>query len=120
MRVLAVIQARVGSTRLPNKVLLPLSGRPLLQRVIERVQAASTIDEIVVAPTTCKDDDAIREVCRGLSVQVYSGHPTDLLDRHYRAGRFHSSKFWPSFSWRRSPVWSPMCPAVWESSKPSP
>ena len=85
MRVVAVVQARVGSTRLPGKVMLPLRGRPLLQRMVERVRAASMIDEVVVATTTLSEDEPIRNLCRKTGVPVYSGHPTDLLDRHYRA-----------------------------------
>jgi spore coat polysaccharide biosynthesis protein SpsF len=84
MRVVAVVQARVGSTRLPGKTLLPLNGKPLLQRVVDRVRAASGIDEVVVATATGAENDAIREICRDMSVAVHSGHPTDLLDRHYR------------------------------------
>ena len=52
MKILIVIQARTASSRLPNKVLLPLAGAPLLQRMIERVQAAEGSYEIVVATTT--------------------------------------------------------------------
>jgi spore coat polysaccharide biosynthesis protein SpsF len=82
---LVVVQARTGSSRLPNKVMMPLAGRPLLQRMIERVRGARTPFELVVATTSDAGDDVIRALCRSLGVQCYSGHPTDLLDRHYRA-----------------------------------
>jgi spore coat polysaccharide biosynthesis protein SpsF len=85
MKTLVVIQARTGSTRLPNKVLLPLAGSPLLQRMIQRVRAATCSFELVVATTTAPEDDAIRQLCREIDVECFSGHPTDLLDRHYRA-----------------------------------
>ena len=84
MKILIVIQARTGSSRLPNKVLLPLAGAPLLQRMIERVQAAEGSYDIVVATTIDRHDDPIRSLCRTIGVRCFSGHPTDLLDRHFR------------------------------------
>jgi spore coat polysaccharide biosynthesis protein SpsF len=87
VRIGVVIQARTGSTRMPGKVLLPLAGRPLLQRMIERVQAASAPFEIVVATTTDPADEPVRDLCRSIGVRVTSGHPTDLLDRHHQAAR---------------------------------
>lgn len=85
MRLLVVIQARTGSTRLPGKVLLPLAGAPVLQRMIERVRAARSAFELVVATTPEPDDDAIAELCRRVDVYCFRGHPTDLLRRHLRA-----------------------------------
>jgi len=85
MTTVVVIQARTGSQRLPGKVLLPLAGQPLLERMIERVRAASFPFELVVATTTDATDDRVWALCRTLGVAAYSGHPTDLLDRHYRA-----------------------------------
>jgi spore coat polysaccharide biosynthesis protein SpsF len=86
MTTLVVVQARMGSTRLPGKVLLPLAGKPLLQRQIERILAATSPFEVCVATTTSSEDDPIRELCRRISVRVFDGHPSDLLDRHYRVG----------------------------------
>lgn len=86
MNIVVVIQARTGSTRLPGKVLLPLAGAPLLQRMIERVRAASTPFELVVATTIASADDPIVELCRAIGARVYRGHPLDLLDRHYQVG----------------------------------
>src|SRR5262245_29106810 len=85
MKTIAVVQARTGSSRLPGKVLLPLKGKPLLERMLERVSAATTLSEVIVATTRRPEDDPIREICRRLKIQCYSGHPTDLLDRHYKA-----------------------------------
>lgn len=79
-----MIQARVGSLRLPGKVLLPLCGRPLLERMIERVRAARICADVCVATTDRAEDQPIREIGRSLGVPVLDGHPTDLLDRHYR------------------------------------
>jgi spore coat polysaccharide biosynthesis protein SpsF len=85
--VVGVIQARTGSTRLPGKVLRPVAGRPVLAWMLDRVAAASELDEIVVATTTLAVDDPIRTLCAQLGVPCFSGHPTDLLDRHLKAGR---------------------------------
>lgn len=85
MRLLVVVQARTGSSRLPNKVLMPLAGRPLLQRMLERVLAARTNFDLVVATTVDPSDDPIRQLCRSIGVRCFSGDPRDLLDRHYKA-----------------------------------
>lgn len=84
--ILIVIQARRGSTRLPDKVLLPLAGKPLLARMVERVAAAKTPKTIVIATTLEEKDDEIVKVCNEYGVQYFRGHSTDLLDRHYLAG----------------------------------
>ncbi|NTW48392.1 MAG: NTP transferase domain-containing protein [Chlorobiales bacterium] len=84
MKTLIVVQARTGSTRLPNKVMMPLAGKPLLVRMLERVQAATVPFELVVATTTESKDDVIRQLCKQAGVKCFSGHPTDLLDRHYQ------------------------------------
>jgi spore coat polysaccharide biosynthesis protein SpsF len=85
VKVLVVVQARTGSTRLPGKVLLPVAGAPLLVRMLERVLAAGTPGEVVVATTTAAADEPVRELARQAGVRCFRGHPTDLLDRHYRA-----------------------------------
>jgi spore coat polysaccharide biosynthesis protein SpsF len=85
MKTLIVIQARTGSSRLPYKVLLPLAGKPLLQRMIQRVMAASGDFEIIVATTEEPRDRLISELCQRTGVKCIRGHATDLLDRHYRA-----------------------------------
>ena len=87
MKTLVVVQARMGSSRLPGKVMRPLAGAPLLARMIERLRAARTPFDLVVATTTALGDAPIRHLCRRLGVACFSGHPTDLLDRHYQAAR---------------------------------
>jgi spore coat polysaccharide biosynthesis protein SpsF len=82
-----VVQARTGSTRLPGKILRPLAGRPLLARQLERMRAARTPVELVVATTTAPADDAVVDLCRAEDVRCFRGHPTDLLDRHVMAAR---------------------------------
>ena len=91
MKTLVVIQARLGSTRLPGKVLRPLAGQPLLARMIERVRMARSEFDLVVATTVDQIDDPIRDLCGSLQVDCFSGHPTDLLDRHYQCALARSA-----------------------------
>jgi transketolase N-terminal domain/subunit/spore coat polysaccharide biosynthesis protein SpsF (cytidylyltransferase family) len=83
--ILAIIQTRRGSTRLPDKVVLPLEGKPLFVRQAERVKAARLCGQVVIATTTTREDDVIAEICRHEGLDCYRGHPQDLLDRHYQA-----------------------------------
>ncbi len=85
MNPIAIVQARMGSTRLPGKVLLPLAGRPVLGHVVERLSHCSTLAGIVVATTTEASDDAITEFCEGADAAVFRGSEEDVLDRYYQA-----------------------------------
>jgi spore coat polysaccharide biosynthesis protein SpsF len=87
MTTLVVVQARVGSRRLPGKVLLPVLGAPLLERQIERLLCVRRRFELVIATTTEPADDSIAALCARLALACFRGHPTDLLDRHYQAAR---------------------------------
>lgn len=87
MRVVVVVPARTGSTRLPGKAILPLRGRPLLQRMLERVAAADTPFDVVIATTTGPEDQIIRALAGSMGISCYSGHPTGLLYRHCYAAR---------------------------------
>lgn len=89
---LIVIQARVGSTRLPGKVLLPLAGAPLIVRMVERIRPIRTAAQIVVATTTDPADDGLAALCRAQGIEVYRGHPSDCLDRHYQAARSYGAE----------------------------
>jgi len=86
-RVIAIIQARRASSRLPDKVLLDIGGEPMLVRVVERARRAKTIDEVVVATTADPGDDAIQELCEARGYPFYRGSPLDVLDRYYQAAR---------------------------------
>jgi len=80
----AIIQARMGSTRLPNKVLMEVNGRPLLSYMIERVKAAETIDEVVIATSSGKSDDPIAIFCQSNKIICLRGSLEDVLDRYYQ------------------------------------
>ncbi|MBV9992716.1 MAG: NTP transferase domain-containing protein [Alphaproteobacteria bacterium] len=85
LRIVAVIQARMGSTRLPGKVLKPVAGRPLLWHIVHRLKASSLIEDIAVATTTNPRDDAIVEFGRAHGVTVVRGPEDDVLARFARA-----------------------------------
>lgn len=86
-RVVTIVQARVNSTRLPGKVMLPLCGKPLLWRMLQRVMQAKMVGTVVVATTYRVEDDPIVELCRQEGVEVFRGHPEDLLDRHHEISK---------------------------------
>lgn len=85
LRIVAVIQARMGSTRLPGKVLKPVAGRPLLWHIVHRLKASRLIEDIAVATTTNPRDDAIVEFGRSHGVTVVRGPEDDVLARFARA-----------------------------------
>jgi spore coat polysaccharide biosynthesis protein SpsF len=89
MRVGAVIQARMGSTRLPGKVLKPIAGKTLLDHVLGRLALLRLPVEIVVATSDLPQDDAIARHCTARSVAVFRGSETDVLDRYYQCARMH-------------------------------
>ena len=88
-RVLTVVQARTGSTRLPGKVLRPVLGRPVLSLMLERVARADLSGSIVVATTEDPEDDAIVQLAQDDGFAVFRGSTDDVLDRHYQAARKH-------------------------------
>ena len=84
MKIVAIIQARIGSTRLPGKVLEDLAGEPMLARVVNRTRRAKTLDTVIVATTTQPDDDAIVSLCKERGWPFFRGSEVDVLDRYYR------------------------------------
>jgi spore coat polysaccharide biosynthesis protein SpsF len=85
MRTVAIIQARMGSTRLPGKVLMKLAGETVLGRVVRRVKRASRVDEVVIATTLKPVDGAIVGEAERLGVKSFRGPEEDVLDRYYQA-----------------------------------
>lgn len=83
--ILAILQARVSSSRLPGKVLLPLLGQPMLARQLERVRRARLIDTLLVATSEDVSDDPIEALCAAAGVACYRGRLDDVLDRYYQA-----------------------------------
>ena len=87
MKVGAIIQARTGSTRLPNKVLMPLKDKTVLEHVIDRVSQSKLIDEIIVATTTKSHDDKIIKLLRELKISTFRGSENNVLERYYEASK---------------------------------
>lgn len=85
MTTAAIIQARMGSTRLPGKVLRPLCGKTILAHVIDRVRASQALDQIIVATTDRPADDAIAALTPTLGVTLFRGSEDDVLSRYYFA-----------------------------------
>jgi spore coat polysaccharide biosynthesis protein SpsF len=85
--ILAIIQARMSSSRLPGKVLLDICGQPMLARVIERTRKAKMVNGVVVATTIDPSDDAIVELCQKRDYVFFRGSMHDVLDRYYQAAR---------------------------------
>ncbi len=85
MRTVAVVQARMGSTRLPGKVLADLDGRPVLALVLERTAATPGLDAVAVAAPDLPRDDAIADFCARENVTCVRGSESDVLDRYHRA-----------------------------------
>lgn len=85
MKVVAIIQAHMGSTRLPDKVLLDLAHEPMLVRDMNRLSRAQALDEVVVATTVKLADDTIVSLCAERGWPYFRGSEKDVLDRYYRA-----------------------------------
>lgn len=80
-----IIQARMGSTRLPGKSMMPLAGRPLVVRLLERVKRCQRVDSIVLAIPDRREDDVLADQASACGVSCFRGHENDLVDRYYQA-----------------------------------
>lgn len=85
----AVVQARTGSTRLPNKVMRPVLGKPLLHHLILRLRASRCVDRIIIATTREPEDAPIAALAEDLGVMCTRGSAADVLDRYHQAAREH-------------------------------
>ncbi|SDK53662.1 spore coat polysaccharide biosynthesis protein SpsF [Maridesulfovibrio ferrireducens] len=92
MKITAIIQARMTSSRLPGKILMPVLEKPLLQYMIERVQRASCVESIVLATTVNKEDDPTAELGNKLGVEVFRGSEDDVLDRFFKTAQQYGGK----------------------------
>lgn len=87
MKVVCIVQARVGSTRLPGKVLKKICGKTVLEHDIDRLKRIKNIDEIIIATTTLEKDNAIVKECQRLGVKCFRGSEEDVLSRYYYAAK---------------------------------
>jgi spore coat polysaccharide biosynthesis protein SpsF len=87
MKTVLIIQARVGSTRLPGKVLKVIKDKTVLEHVVSRVQQATGFDQVIVATSTLSQDDNIEHIANKLKIGCYRGSEHDVLNRYYEAAK---------------------------------
>jgi spore coat polysaccharide biosynthesis protein SpsF (cytidylyltransferase family) len=90
--IVAIIQARTGSSRLPNKVLSEVAGTSLLELYVNRVRKCLLLDKIVIATTNKQEDGAIELLANHIGIEVYRGSENDLLDRYYKCAIEHKAE----------------------------
>jgi spore coat polysaccharide biosynthesis protein SpsF len=88
--IIAILQARFSSSRLPGKVLKPILGKPMLELQIERIKRARLIDRLIVATSNLGDDDPIDDLCTRIGTECFRGNLEDVLDRFYQAVKLSS------------------------------
>jgi len=88
-KIAAIVQARQGSSRLPGKATIDICGKPALQRVVERLRQAKTLDDVIVATTINEADDAIVKLCEHLKCNYYRGDEEDVLERVWETTRMY-------------------------------
>lgn len=91
MKIDAIVQARMGSSRLPGKVMHNIAGEPMLGRVLQRLRRSRHVTQLIVATTKNPADNCIVDYCRTHSVEVFRGEEQDVLDRYYRAAQLSRS-----------------------------
>lgn len=87
MKIRVIIQARMGSTRLPGKIMKKLQNKTVLEHVIERVRQSKLIDEVIIATTTKEKDDVIEKESLRCGVKMFRGSEDDVLSRYYYAAK---------------------------------
>ncbi len=90
--IVAIVQARMGSSRLPGKVLADIGGQPMLHRVVLRARRSKFVGQVVVATTTDQGDDPVQSFCKYHGIPCFRGDPYDVLDRYYQASRLYKAR----------------------------
>src|SRR5438046_545729 len=85
--IVCIVQARMGSKRLPGKVAMKIGGKPMLAHELERLSKSKKIDALICATTVNPDDDGIVEIAKSAGVAHFRGDEADVLDRYYHAGK---------------------------------
>ena len=89
--IIAIIQARMGSTRLPGKVLMEVNDRPLLAYQLDRISKSKKLDKVIVATSTLERDNAIENFCKDYGVDCYRGSENDVMSRYYDCAKKYNS-----------------------------
>lgn len=87
MNVVAIVQARMGSTRLPEKALKKIQGKTILWHIINRIKHSMLIDDVIIACTIKNEDKTIEDFAKKNSIKVYRGRVDDIVDRFYNASK---------------------------------
>ena len=90
-RVILILQARMGSCRLPGKSLMDLAGAPLVGRILERVKRCKKLDDIILAVPNTKENEPLRDLANEYGVKVFVGSENDLVERYYEAALENSA-----------------------------
>jgi glutamate-1-semialdehyde 2,1-aminomutase len=88
--ILGIVQARLGSTRLPNKVMRPIGGVPMIELLLGRLAKSKRLNKIIVATTDSAQDQPLADHVSSLGYEIFRGSATDVLDRYYQAARSHN------------------------------
>jgi len=91
--ILALLQARCSSSRLPGKVLKPILGKPMLLHQIERLSNSQMIDKLVVATSNNISDDAIEKMCTDNNIEIFRGNLENVLDRFYQCAKLYNPDY---------------------------
>ena len=84
MKIVAIVQARMSSTRLPGKIMLPLKGKPVLQNIAERIMTAKNISGVIIATSAETSDDIAANFCMKSGIKVFRGSLNNVLERYYK------------------------------------
>lgn len=93
IKYLALIQARIGSSRLPNKVMLDLCGKTVLQRIVDRVRKSAYVDEVIVVTSIQRENMKIVKLCADHDIRVGVGSEQDVLDRFYQIAKLFRPQY---------------------------
>tara|TARA_Y200000002_G_scaffold380898_1_gene393501 strand:- start:344 stop:1096 length:753 start_codon:yes stop_codon:yes gene_type:complete len=91
MKIVALVQARMSSSRLPNKVLLPLEGKTVLEHIYCRLTYSTMLTDIIVVTSNDKSDQSIVELCKKKNIKFFQGNLYDVLDRYYKAANHYNA-----------------------------
>ena len=87
MKISAIIQARMGSTRLPGKVLMEIEGRPMLWHVVDRLKHSKKLNDIILAIPDTEKNDVLEKFCKDNKIKCFRGSEEDVLSRYYEAAK---------------------------------
>ena len=90
-RVIGIVQVRMGSTRMPRKVLAPLGDKPMLWHLVRRLRAAHSLNDVVVATADNAENRPIVEICKAEGIPCFAGSEADLVDRFYGTGKAYAA-----------------------------